>query len=87
MQQWEYLYISCAYQNNGWRPAFANGKEVSGWQTMTIYDYSNELGSEGWELVGLATTDRSSQNLPISGSSLQARSEQTFRLVFKRPKS
>jgi hypothetical protein len=85
MMKWEYLFISCGYVDGAWRPTFANGQEVSGWQTTSIYDYCNALGADGWELVNLATTDRTWQRQPGYGSEVPARGEQTFRLVFKRP--
>ncbi len=50
MGKWEYLYVEVTYDDVH-RPYSANGKEVQGGQGMTIYDYSNWLGQQGWELV------------------------------------
>jgi hypothetical protein len=78
MQKWEYLFLSCEYHNNDWRPRFVNGQEVQEgkpWAEMTVYDFSNMIGERGWELVDFMV-DRN----PIGTHDL-------FRLIFKRPKA
>jgi hypothetical protein len=72
MQTWEYLFASLDYHEGQWRVKFVNGDQVSRWESITVYDYVNKLGSEGWELVAA----------PFSIGS----NEYGWRLCFKRPK-
>jgi hypothetical protein len=77
MAQWEYLFVTCDYQNGDWRPRYVNGQEVAEakpWAEMTLYEFSNLLGEKGWELVDFLTDHN------------RLGSVDTFRLVFKRPK-
>lgn len=51
MQQWEYLFVTCDYQEGDWRPRYVNGAEVreaKAWSEMTLYEFSNLLGEKGW---------------------------------------
>ena len=76
MPNWEYLFVTCEYANQDWRPHYVNGEELSGnkkWPEMTIYEFSNLLGQQGWELVDWETTHN------------QHGTTESFRLVFKRP--
>jgi hypothetical protein len=74
MTKWEYLFVVGEFSNHEWVARYINEKELSNWASgPTIYQTSNMLGEEGWEMVNLATTNRPDK--PIS-----------FRLVFKRPK-
>ena len=75
MQKWEYLFISCSHHNGDWRPQYANGHELPDWKRgPTISTYSNQLGTEGWELINLMTGHN------------QYGATDAYRLVFKRPK-
>jgi len=59
MTKWEYMYVSVdgpVGGTNVFHPKSANGVEVKGWKSMTIHDYSNWLGQQGWELVGTLST-------------------------------
>ena len=54
MQQWEYLFVFAAITSGGdeFRPRFANDQELDNWQAgPTIYEYANQLGDSGWELL------------------------------------
>ena len=52
MQKWEYLFVGADWANHTWRIKYVNGKEVANWKnSTTLFDYSNKLGNEGWELV------------------------------------
>ena len=56
MQKWEYLFVTCEYHTDDWRPRYANGQEVSEqWAEMTLYEFSNLVGEKGWELVDFLT--------------------------------
>jgi len=73
MQKWEYLNIACSRNHSSdWAPRFVNGQELPNWSTgPTIHEVSNQLGEQGWELVGLSTTVN----------------PEYYRMVFKRSKS
>ncbi len=76
MYKWEYLFVTCAYEDKEWHPHSANGvvlAEGKKWAEMTVYDFSNEVGQQGWELVSLMTGHNQFGNT------------ETYRLVFKRP--
>ncbi len=54
MQTWEYLFVFAAITSDGgeFRPRFANDQELDEWQKgPTLYEYSNQLGESGWELL------------------------------------
>ena len=74
MQQWEYLFVACQVYKDDWRPAYINGKALQNLDVApTIYEYSNQMGKEGWELVSLDTHGEGDVTYK-------------FRLVFKRSK-
>jgi hypothetical protein len=77
MPKWEYLFVTCEYHNDDWRPRYANGKEVEEisrkWSEMTLYEFSNLIGERGWELVDFLTDHN------------RLGAIEQFRLVFKRP--
>ncbi len=76
MQKWEYLFVNCAYENEDWHPHSTNGvvlAEGKKWAAMSVPDFCNEVGQQGWEMVSLMTGHN------------QFGSTETYRLVFKRP--
>ncbi len=75
MQAWEYLFVA-AYPSRGThRAQRVNGHQLDNWESdPPIYEYSQELGDNGWELV-------SANTLPFMSVEL------AYHLVFKRPKS
>lgn len=75
MQKWEYQFVDCEWHNNDWRPKKVNGQELRDWKRgPSISDFSNQMGTEGWELVNLMTGHN------------QFGVTQQYRLVFKRQK-
>ena len=71
MHKWEYLFVTCRYQNDDWRPAYINGEEIIGKKSeLSISEFSNLLGILGWEIVNLVTN--------------QVQSNERYRLIFKR---
>jgi hypothetical protein len=59
MQTWEYKFVTCdspVYQVEGWKrkPRWIDGQEIAGWKDGPwIYEYANQHGEEGWELVSV----------------------------------
>ncbi len=75
MQRWEYLFVTCIYHNDDWRPKYVNGQEVRDWKRgPSISEFSNRIGLDGWELVNLMTGHTESGGT------------EAYRLVFKRPR-
>jgi len=66
MQHWEYMYVD--YAEN--KAKAMNGREYKDWKRNPLPEYLNQIGNEGWELVGALT----------------AMSWDYGRLFFKRPK-
>jgi hypothetical protein len=73
MKKWEYLFLTAEKIDKVWQPRFVDGKELENRDTGTnLYDYTNQLGTKGWELVTV---------------NWQAREDLThYRFVFKRKK-
>lgn len=77
MQRWEYLFVTCAvsgtWRQPQWVPRYVNGNELPQWQSgPMIWDFSNQRGAEGWELVTVQVEHD-------HGSVID------YRLIFKRP--
>jgi hypothetical protein len=50
---WEYREVVFR-DYGGYRPRTVNGEEQKGWkQAPLIHEYLNQLGDDGWELVGV----------------------------------
>lgn len=60
MQKWEYLFVRSAFaqprnRNDPLRPHFINGQELRDWERgPTIYEFANQMGEQGWELVSFS---------------------------------
>ena len=51
--RWEYMEVVFR-DYSGYRPRWVNGEEQRGWKNApVIFHYLNQLGDEGWELVGV----------------------------------
>ncbi len=55
MQQWEYLFVDVARTGEIYS---VNGQNVI-YQKWLRYVYANQLGNQGWELVGTVSSDSS----------------------------
>jgi hypothetical protein len=55
MQKWEYGILDCKLDNGShWRPWKFCGTDIYGWQSVVFSSYVNQLGDQGWELVGFS---------------------------------
>ncbi len=90
MQKWEYLFVFAAIASGGgeFRPRFANDQELDDWQAgPTLYEYANQLGSGGWELLAsnpVVFTQTKWQ--PALETHAVASELRAITMVFKRPK-
>ena len=57
-------YMSVRFRDyRGWRPRYVNGSELSGWKNgPLIEEYLNQLGQDGWEMVGIVSSGRSERD-------------------------
>ena len=74
MQKWEYLYVSDGILADGREYRTQNGRPLTLPSGLNIYQYFNQLGSKGWELVGIGIRNQYAQDT-YSGTTY----------VFKRP--
>jgi len=53
MKKWEFLFLRTSTGNGTRSPALINGREVREprLQRLTVYEYANYLGEQGWEVV------------------------------------
>ena len=55
MQKWEYAILDCKTdRHNTWHPWQFRGTELINWQNIGFDSYLNQLGDQGWELVGFS---------------------------------
>lgn len=53
MQKWEYLRLDVHYKDPGVHSVFSNYDEIlSNITFQELHSHLNQLGSEGWEIVG-----------------------------------
>ncbi len=53
--RWEYMEVVFR-DYGGYRPRYVNGQEQAGWKRApVIHEYLNQVGEEGWELVGVGS--------------------------------
>ncbi|MEG4942117.1 hypothetical protein [Microcoleus sp. F4-D5] len=72
MQKWEYLFVDANMYPFGNKliSLYVNGEEQRDWKQGSLHLFVNQLGDDGWELVGLSHDSKYDQNS----------------LIFKRPK-
>ena len=61
--QWEYMEVIFR-EFRGWRPRYVNGAELDDWKEQPeIGDYLNQVGQEGWEMVGIVNSRRNMRDV------------------------
>ena len=61
--QWEYMEVIFR-EFRGWRPRYVNGAELDDWKEQPeIGDYLNQMGQEGWEMVGIVNSRRNMRDV------------------------
>ena len=65
MQQWEYQFLIAEKYGKGifgfvlpkeisWKVHYINGKQQNNWADVTLFNYLNKAGIDGWEVVNLS---------------------------------
>ena len=70
LPKWEYCFVRLNYFAGDFRPQSINGEDLRDKPIPNLHDFTNQLGDQGWELVGVNYT-------PGYGYGF---------LIFKRPK-
>jgi hypothetical protein len=89
MQKWGYYFVFATVTNDGeFRPRFANDEELDDWQAgPTLYEYSNQLGESGWELLASnPVVFTQSKRQPLLETQSISSELRAIEMVFKRPK-
>ncbi|MGB8984068.1 MAG: hypothetical protein WCC12_19520 [Anaerolineales bacterium] len=62
MQKWEYAILDVRLDRQSyWRPWKFAGLEIQNWQNIVFSSYINQIGDQGWELVGFSHSDPSAE--------------------------
>ncbi len=62
--KWEYQFLIAEKHGKGifgfvlpkdisWKVHYVNGKVVKNWTDVTLFNYLNEQGQDGWELINM----------------------------------
>jgi predicted peroxiredoxin len=89
MQKWEYLFVFASMTSDAgdFHPRFANGQELVDWQAgPSMYEYANQLGKSGWELLACQPIvfTQSNKDPLLEGQSISS-DIRAIEMVFKRP--
>jgi hypothetical protein len=66
MPKWEHKFIIAEKMGKGvfgfilpreisWKVHYVNGKQMKNWADVTLYNFLNEEGKDGWEVSTMAT--------------------------------
>lgn len=64
MPKWEYQMIIAEKHGKGifgmvlpketsWKVHYVNGQSLSNWEDITLYNYLNKIGEQGWEIFSM----------------------------------
>ncbi len=85
-----YYFVFATVTNDGeFRPRFANDQELDDWQAgPTLYEYANQLGESGWELLASNPVVFTQSNRhPLRETQSISSELRAIEMVFKRPKN
>ncbi len=62
MAKWEHRFLVAEKHGKGvfgfllpreisWKVHYVDGRQVKNWEDMTLFNYLEKMGAEGWELV------------------------------------
>jgi hypothetical protein len=65
MQRWEHRFVIAEKYGKGvfgfvlpkeisWKVHYVNGKQQCNWDELTLYNYLDQAGREGWEVVAMS---------------------------------
>jgi hypothetical protein len=66
MQKWEHKFIIAEKHGKGifgfmlpreisWKIHYVNGRQQQNWTDVTLYNYLDEKGQDGWEVVSMTS--------------------------------
>jgi len=66
MKKWEHKFIISERSGKGifgfalpkeisWKVHYVDGKVQQNWQEITLYNFLDKMGKEGWEVVNMST--------------------------------
>ncbi len=80
MTTWQYLVTVIQWTDGHWRPHMENGQPVDPSTAAPMYEYLNEKGADGWELVTAPPSNKAGV-----GANGELDPHLHVRLIFKRP--
>ena len=89
MDKWEYKFVISEKHGKGifgfvlpreisWKVHYVNGKQMKNWADVTLYNYLNEKGLEGWEVTDMTS------HLSVRSGALPV---EHLYIILKRPKA
>ncbi len=83
--KWEYQFVILDMGQYGWQPRYINGQELPGWTSKPpVHIFSNELGSQGWDLVSFVPITITTSDLQFWSGSQKVSTNLSIQMVFKR---
>jgi hypothetical protein len=66
MQKWEYQFLIAEKYGKGifgfvlpreisWKVHYVNGKQQQNWNDLTLYNYLNKMGEQGWDVSNMTS--------------------------------
>jgi hypothetical protein len=66
MQKWEYQFLIAEKYGKGifgfvlpreisWKIHYVNGKQTQNWADVTLFNYLNKMGEQGWEVSNMTS--------------------------------
>jgi hypothetical protein len=88
MDKWEYKFVISEKHGKGifgfvlpreisWKVHYVNGKQMKNWADVTLFNYLNEKGEEGWDVAEMTS------HLSVRSGALPV---EHLYIILKRPK-